>query len=97
MSPAVAGNLLLAAAAYLLLGGLIGLALLGRGLARLDPGFAAASPGLRLIVLPATVLLWPLLLGRWLAGKSSPPGERTAHRLAAGRGGDPGDTGSGGR
>lgn len=39
-------------------------ALLGAG--RLSEGARGAGPGLRLMILPAAVALWPLVLGRML-------------------------------
>ncbi|GAB4413615.1 MAG: hypothetical protein OHK0039_20700 [Bacteroidia bacterium] len=52
--------------AYLLLGLLFGLWFVWRGARRLDPGVADARPALRLILLPASALLWPVLLGKML-------------------------------
>lgn len=69
---------------YAGLGLLFALAFVTRGIERLDPGAHGASLGFRLIALPASVALWPLLLRRWLAGSSVPPIETNAHRRAAG-------------
>ena len=68
---------------YAGLGLLVGLAFVSRGVERLDPGAHGAGWGFRLIILPASVALWPLLLRRWLAGASAPPVETNAHRRAA--------------
>ncbi len=53
-----------------------------RGLGRVDPAAKSARIGFRLIILPGTVALWPLMLRRWLAGGAPRP-ERNAHRDAA--------------
>lgn len=68
---------------YAGLGLLFSLAFVTRGIERLDPGAQGATWGFRLIALPASVALWPLLLRRWLAGASAPPIESNAHRRAA--------------
>jgi hypothetical protein len=73
---------------YAGLGLLFGLGFVTRGVERLDPAARGASRGFRLIVLPAAVALWPLLLRRWLGGAAAPPVESSAHRRAA-RGGGP--------
>ena len=53
-----------------------------RGAARIDPAARDVTVGFRLIIVPAVVTLWPILLRRWLAGRQ-PREERNAHRLAA--------------
>lgn len=68
---------------YAAVGLLFGLAFVTRGVERLDPGAAGATWGFRLVILPASVALWPLLLRRWLRGASTPPIETNAHRRAA--------------
>ena len=57
-----------------------------RGAKRIDPGADPGTLGFRLLILPGAVLLWPLLLFRWLRGPATPPEERNAHRVAARRG-----------
>ncbi|HEX8027109.1 MAG TPA: hypothetical protein VF491_01540 [Vicinamibacterales bacterium] len=54
-----------------------------RGVGRIDP-FAADSPwAFRLLIVPGTVVFWPLLLLRWSAGSIAPPVETNAHRKGA--------------
>ena len=54
-----------------------------RGVARIDP-LAAESPwSFRLLIVPGTVVFWPLLLLRWAAGSVAPPVEVNAHRSHA--------------
>ena len=72
---------------YAGLGALFALAFAVRGVERLDPAARGATLGFRLIILPASIALWPLLLRRWLRGASSPPVESNAHRRVAARDG----------
>jgi hypothetical protein len=52
------------------------------GIARLDPGVAAAPKTLRLLLLPGVAALWPLFASRWIRG-AKPPIERNPHRAVA--------------
>jgi hypothetical protein len=54
------------------------------GAGRIDPAARAGTVGFRLLIVPASAALWPLLLRRWLKGMP-PPEERNAHRDAAAR------------
>ena len=53
-----------------------------RGVNRIDPIAGESSWGFRLAILAGSAAFWPLLLKRWLGGKSA-PGEHNAHRDAA--------------
>jgi len=52
-----------------------------RGAALIDPAARNATIGFRIVILPASALLWPLLLFRWLR-RAPPPIERNPHRDA---------------
>ena len=54
-----------------------------RGVARIDPLGAAAPWSFRLLIVPGTIVFWPLLLMRWAAGSIAPPVETNAHRRRA--------------
>jgi hypothetical protein len=54
-----------------------------RGVGRIDPAASAAPWSFRLLIVPGTVVFWPLLLLRWAAGSVAPPVELNAHRRAA--------------
>lgn len=54
-----------------------------RGVERIDPLGAGAPWSFRLLVVPGTVVFWPLLLLRWAAGSVAPPVEVNAHRRTA--------------
>jgi len=58
----------------------------GKGVDRIDPNARGAGLGFRLLILPGSAALWPLLLRRWIAG-SPPPAERNTHRDMAKGGG----------
>jgi hypothetical protein len=53
------------------------------GVKKIDPHAAHGSWGFRLLILPGTAALWPLLLRRWVKGVEAPPEECNAHRCAA--------------
>lgn len=53
------------------------------GVQRIDPHARHASWGFRLLILPGTMALWPLLMWRWVKGMSTPPEESNAHRPPA--------------
>src|ERR1051326_8520758 len=53
-----------------------------RGVGKIDPHAAHGSWGFRLLIIPGTILLWPLLASRWLSGSHEPPEELNPHRCA---------------
>jgi len=53
------------------------------GVKRIDPHAAHGSWGFRLLILPGTMVFWPLLLKRWASSVKEPPEENNAHRRAA--------------
>jgi hypothetical protein len=55
------------------------------GVNRIDPHARLGSWGFRLLIIPGTMFLWPLLARRWWSGRREPPEERNAHRCAARR------------
>ena len=73
------------AAAYAGLGLLFAIAFVTVGAGRLDPVARSGTWGFRLLILPGSAALWPLLLRRWLRGDSQPPQEHNAHRDAVRR------------
>jgi len=52
------------------------------GVNRIDPTARQSGWGFRVMILPGTVALWPILLLRWIR-RQPPPEERNAHRAAA--------------
>lgn len=76
---------LTAVAIYLIIGVLFGIYFVAAGVERIDKAARGAPLGFRIVILPGTVALWPLLIGRLLRGSPSPRIERNAHRDAAGK------------
>ena len=73
--------ILLSLAAIYLAGGLVfAIPFAWIGVGRIDPHAGKGSWGFRLLIIPGSALLWPLLLRRWLSGVNQPPEENTAHR-----------------
>ncbi len=68
---------------YVAVGVLFAVAFVFRGVQRIDPGAEGGSILFRLLILPGSAALWPLLLKRW-ATSAQAPAERTAHRTASG-------------
>ena len=64
---------------YAWLGLVFALGFVAFGVARVDETARGTSWGFRLLLLPGSVALWPLLAWRWRRG-GEPPVERTAHR-----------------
>ncbi|MGQ0627631.1 MAG: hypothetical protein ACT4PL_05965 [Phycisphaerales bacterium] len=62
----LASAILTLAAVYLVLGLAFAIPFSLRGAAVIDAGAEKASLGFRFIILPGAMLLWPLLLMRWL-------------------------------
>jgi hypothetical protein len=63
----VAQTILAVAAAYLACGFVFGVAFVTVGVGRVDPDARGTSVGFRLLILPGTTALWPLLAKRWAA------------------------------
>ena len=82
MPTLLARTLLLSAEIYLALGVLFAVAFVALGVGTIDPAARGGTPGFRVLIVPGSALLWPLLLRRWLR-RAPPPRERNAHRDAA--------------
>lgn len=61
-----AGVILLVLAAYLSLGGPVALAFVFAGVHGVDPAAGRSSLAFRLLILPASIALWPWVLVLWL-------------------------------
>lgn len=82
MAIAIAQWLTTAVGLYLLIGLIVGIPFVIRGAGKIDPSAREGSTGFRLLILPGSIALWPLVLRRWLSGLP-PPEESNAHRRAA--------------
>jgi len=68
---------------YLTLGLAFAIAFVTRGAGRVDAAASDGSLGFRLLLVPGTAALWPLLAQRWRHATGAPPEERDAHTAAA--------------
>jgi hypothetical protein len=62
----VAEVILFVCLAYSLCGLAVGVPLVHRGVDRVDASAKGASIGFRLLILPGTVALWPLMAAKWI-------------------------------
>lgn len=65
---------------YAALGVAFAIAFVIFGVGKIDPAAKGTSLLFRLLILPGTVALWPLLVKRWLGGQAHPPREKNPHR-----------------
>ena len=68
--------------AYLVLGFLFAVPFAFKGAKRMDPSAAEGTWGFKLLIIPGSMVFWPLLMRRW-ARRLPPPEEQSAHRRAA--------------
>jgi hypothetical protein len=83
VSEGIASALLQVAAAYVGTGLLFALAFVTGGVQRVDRSARGAGWGFRVLIVPGTVIFWPLLAVRWAVGSTHPPRELNAHRRRA--------------
>ena len=81
MLETVANGLVLVVGLYVAIGLLFALYFVWRGVDGVDPSAEGGTWGFRLLILPGTVALWPLLVRR--LGSGAPAEERNAHRELA--------------
>ncbi len=70
---------------YLVCGLLFAIPFVLDGAGKIDPRAKHGSWGFRLLLIPGTMALWPLLACRWFKGVDEPPEENNSHRCAARR------------
>lgn len=67
------------AALYLLCGLVFAIPFVLKGVRRVDPdGARGSGPGFRLIIIPGTVVFWPLLLKKWIKASTNRHDQTTA-------------------
>lgn len=54
-----------------------------KGAGKIDPHAAKGTWGFRILIIPGSMALWPLMLRRWMSGASHPPEECNSHRRRA--------------
>lgn len=69
-------------AIYAAVGLIFAIAFAWKGVGKIDPAAAAGTIGFRLLIIPGTIALWPILARRWHRGEG-PPRECNAHRNLA--------------
>ena len=79
----IAEALLITMGIYLLCGMAFAIPFVLVGVNKIDPHAARASRGFRVLIIPGTMFLWPLLARRWVMGIHEPPEEDNPHRRAA--------------
>ncbi|MEO6710861.1 MAG: hypothetical protein ABI054_12760 [Planctomycetota bacterium] len=85
MALSIARGLVMVLGAWSAIGLVFALAFAFVGAGRVDRDARSGSFGFRILILPASAALWPLLLLRWVRGSGDAPEERTAHRVARAR------------
>ncbi len=58
--------LLIVVAVYLVVGLVFAIPFVIKGVTKIDEGAHGSTWGFRMIIIPGTVVFWPLLLKRWL-------------------------------
>ena len=86
MLETLATGLVLMIGLYVGIGILFALFFVWRGVKSVDPSAREGSWGFRLLIIPGSVALWPLMLRRYRSGQP-PPEEHTAHRDLTGSAG----------
>jgi hypothetical protein len=76
----IAAMFLALLAAYLTCGLMFAVPFALVGVKKIDPHAAHGSWGFRILIIPGTMVFWPLLSRRWATGIREPPEECNAHR-----------------
>ncbi len=79
----IAAVFLIALGVYLACGLVFAILFVLVGVKKIDPHASHGSWGFRLLIIPGTMALWPLMLKRWMGGASEPPEECNSHRRTA--------------
>jgi hypothetical protein len=74
----VVNSILMVAMVYLLAGALFTLFFLSTGLEKIDTTAHGSGWGFRLIIIPGTIVLWPVLLKKWMRIKKKRHDETTS-------------------
>jgi len=67
--------ILIIVAVYLLVGVLFVIPFLIKGLNKIDEGAHGSTVGFKIIIIPGVIVLWPVLLSKWMRRPPSPKGE----------------------
>ena len=66
---AVAQSIVVAASVYFSLGLIVGVPFVWWGVSKIDPAAGGTSIGFRMLILPGTVALWPLMARKWFSAR----------------------------
>jgi len=80
MSGMIAPAFLILLGIYLACGLIFALPFVLVGVDRMDPHAVRGTWGFRVLIVPGTVFLWPLLAWRWMASRVPPPAETNSSR-----------------
>ncbi len=80
MALSLARALVAVFAGWVAIGALFAVAFACVGAGRVDHEARSGSFGFRVLIVPASVALWPLLLLRWIRASGEAPRERNEHR-----------------
>lgn len=69
----VVNMVVIMAGLYLLAGAAFAIFFLTKGITRIDSGAHGSGWGFRLIILPGTITLWPVLFSKWMKSKKIKP------------------------
>ncbi len=78
MAITILNTILMIVAVYLCCGIVFAIPFVIKGANKIDEGTHGATWGFRVIILPASIVFWPLLLKKWIRAKprqTSPEGE----------------------
>ena len=79
----IAAGFLILLGIYLACGLVFAVPFVFKGAGKQDPPAAKGTWGFRILIIPGSMALWPVMLRRWMSGASNPPEERDAHRRRA--------------
>lgn len=61
----IVGTMVVVLGAYGAVGIIVGIALVARGVDRIDPAMHSSPKSVRLVILPGCIALWPMMLAKW--------------------------------
>jgi hypothetical protein len=67
----IAGIILLSLAVYLAIGFFFAIPFVIKGADKIDEGAHGSSIGFRIIIIPGTMVFWPLLFKKWIKAKAT--------------------------
>ena len=81
MTETIASWLVSVLGIYLAIGLLFSIPFILKGVGKNDPAVEGSTIGFKLIIIPGVVMLWPMLIRRWMSNTGIPPQETSPHRI----------------